>query len=209
MRLINLLLLTLLFSHSSWAYYSLMDTAELVEEGKYNANVETQFITDGADGMNLLGRFDSRLSNDTSYRVEAGFGVVDFNVAAFYKWAPIPDTKSQPALSVAGGVSIARYEFSDESANDLSLRAHPIISKKFSTDFGIITPYGGIPLGLRTVEGDMDLVAHLTLGAHIKPERFDNISFMAELGFDLAEAFTYLSLGLNLSIDPDEGIRFQ
>ncbi|MCB0391853.1 MAG: hypothetical protein KDD58_11210 [Bdellovibrionales bacterium] len=209
MRLLLILTFGLFCFNSSWAYYSLMDTAELVDEGKYNANVETQFITDGEDGLNLLGRFDSRLSDETSYRIEAGFGVVDFNIAAFYKWAPIPDTDKQPAISVAGGISIARYEFGKESANDLSLRVHPIISKKFKNDFGIITPYGGIPLGLRSVDGDTDLVAHLTFGSSVKPSRFDNISFMAELGFDLAEAFTYLSLGLNLSIDPDEGIKFQ
>ncbi|MCB0356437.1 MAG: hypothetical protein KDD40_05490 [Bdellovibrionales bacterium] len=199
----------LLISPSTWAYYSLMDTAELIEEGKYNANVETQFITDGEDGMNLLGRFDSRLSDETSYRIEGGFGVVDFNISGFFKWAPIPDTNKQPALSVAGGVSIARYEFGKESANDLSLRAHPIISKRFTSDFGVITPYGGIPLGLRTVEGDTDLVAQLTIGTRIDPRRFDNISFMAELGFDLSEAFTYLSLGMNLSIDPNKGIEFR
>lgn len=198
-----------LFSHSIWANYSLMDTAELVEKGKYNANVETQFITDGETGLNLLGRFDSRLSDESGYRVEAGFGVVDFNFSGFFKWSPIPDTGKQPAMSISGGVSLARYQFGNETANDLSLRVHPIISKKFKMDFGDLTPYGGLPLGLRTVEGETDLVAQLTLGIQVKPDKFDYISFIGEIGFDLSEAFTYFSLGMNLLIDPEEGIRFQ
>ena len=59
-----------------------MDTADLVEPDHYNLNVETQFITDGESGMNLLGRFDRRINDESSYRVELGFGVVDFQVAA-------------------------------------------------------------------------------------------------------------------------------
>lgn len=191
------------------AYYSLMDTAELIEEGKYNANVETQFITEGESGMNLLGRFDSRLTEDTGYRIEAGFGVVDFNFAGFFKWSPIPDLGKQPAMSLSGGVSIARYRFGNETANDLSLRVHPIISKKFNMEFGDLTPYAGLPLGFRTVEGESDLVSQLTIGVQVKPNRFDYISFVGEIGFDIDNAFTFLSLGMNLSIDPDQGIRFQ
>lgn len=186
-----------------------MDTAELIGEDTYKANVESQIMTDGDSGINLIGRFDNRLTDDSSYRVEVGFGNVDFNVAAFYKWAPIPDTGNQPAMSVAGGVSLARFRFGGETANDLSLRAHPIISKRFEIEFGDLTPYGGIPIGLRTVEGDTDLTAQLSLGAHVKPNRFKKMSFVGELGFDLSEAFTYLSFGFTLDIDPDSGIRFE
>ncbi len=209
MKILTTLLLSLLISPTSFAYYSLMDTADLVPEGIYNTNVETQFITDGDSGLNLIGRFDSRLDEETSYRVEAGFGTVDFNIAAFYKWSPIPDTKKQPALSVSGGVSIARYTFGNVSANDLSLRAHPVASKKFKSDFGLITPYGGIPLGLRTVEGNTDLVAQLTIGVKAKPRRFKHMSFIGEIGFDLTDAFTFLSLGFNLAVDPDKGFVFE
>jgi hypothetical protein len=199
----------LIFSQNSFAYYSLMDTAELIEDGHYNANIETQFITDGESGVNLIGHFDSRLNEETGYRIEAGFGVVDFNLAAFYKWSPIPDTETQPAMSISGGVSVARYTFDKKSENDLSLRIHPIISKNFNTYLGLMTPYGGIPIGLRTVDGDMDLVAQLTLGSQLKPLRFKNMSFMGELSFDLKEAFTYIGISMNLNIDPQEGIKFE
>ena len=206
----HLIALTIvLFSFTSHAYYSVMDTADLVEKDLYDAQIEGQFITDGESGLNLLGRFDGRLTEETGYRVEAGFGVVDFNLAGFFKWAPIPDTGKQPALAVSTGFSIARYKFGTETANDLSIRAHPIASKKFDMDFRTLTPYTALPLGLRTVEGDMDLTAQLVIGSKVKPERFENMSFIGELGFDLAEAFTYLSVGFVLSVDPEQGLQFK
>ncbi len=209
MKIVVSLIFIILTTFNAQAYYSLMDTAELVEEGKFNSNIETQFITDGESGLNLIGRLDSRLTDETGYRIEAGFGVVDFNIAAFYKWAPIPDTHKQPAISISGGVSLARYKFGNETANDLSLRAHPIISKNFQMDFGQLTPYGGIPMGLRSVDGNTDFIAQLALGTQIKPREFKNMSFLGEIGFDLNEAFTYISLAFQLGIDPEEGIRFE
>jgi len=189
-----------------------MDTAELPKEGIYNLNVETQFITDGDSGLNLLGRFDSHLTSDSSYRVELGFGVVDFQVAGFYKWAPIPDTGNQPAMSVSGGVSLAHTSVgtgsSKKSVNDLSLRAHPIVSKKFEQQFGRLTPYASLPLGLRTADGSTDLTAQLAIGSFLKPTKFKNMSFAMEIGFDLSNTFTYFSLGFTLNMDPAEGLVF-
>src|SRR5690606_13854627 len=111
----------------------------------------------------------SWLSDDSNVRGIIGFGTTDFQVGGFYKWVPIPDVEGQPAIGFAAGVLYARTE----GLNDLSLRFHPLISKQYQIDWGEITPYGSIPIGIRSIDGETDVPVQAVIGAELKTSHWD------------------------------------
>ena len=198
------LIAALLFSHQVMAYYTTMDTADLVPEGKYHVGAELQFVTDGDSGVNAIGRFDGRLSDESAYRAEVGFGVTDIQLAGYYKWAPIPDTRKQPGMAILGGLSFAR----NSSINDLSIRVMPIVSKKYRANMGDFTPYASLPVSIQSIDGNTTLPIQLTLGSQLKTRHFKNVVFMGEISFNLKDAFTYFSLGVVINADKENGLMF-
>lgn len=194
----------LFIATNSMAYYTTMDTADLVPEGQYKVGAELQFITSGDSGVNALGRFDGRLNDESGYRAEVGFGVTDLQAAGYYKWSPIPDTGKQPGIALMGGLSFAR----NSSINDLSVRAIPIVSKKFRAELGDFTPYASLPISIQSIDGETNLPIQLTFGSQLKTGHFDNIVFMGEISFNLKDAFTYFSLGVVINADSENGLMF-
>lgn len=188
----------------SWAFYSTMDTGEVLEQGKYQIGAETQFITNNDSGANLIGRFDGGISEEAGFRGEVGFGTTDLHLGGFFKWVPIPDYQDQPAIGITSGLVFAEYS----GHSELSVRFHPIVSKGFTTEFGKITPYGSIPFGLRSYDNDTDVPVQLTGGSELHFNEIPLWRFKAEVGFDLNDAFTYISLGASLDFDAENGIRF-
>lgn len=187
------------------AYYSTLTTGDLLERGNYEMNVETQFITDDDSGVNLVGRFDSWLSEDSNLRAVLGFGTTDFQVGGFYKWVPYPDVEGQPAIGLMAGLLYA----STEGLDDISVRVHPFVSKKFEIELGEITPYGALPFGIRSMDGETDVPVQAVIGAELKTVNLEKIRFMGEIGFDINEAFTYVSLAASLQWDEENGIQFK
>lgn len=192
----------------SQAYYSTMDTGELQTGNDFKLNLETQFVSSGDEGINFNGRIDTALTDDTNLRGLIGFGTTDFQVGGYLKWIPIPDIDNQPAMGLLGGLNYARFE--DE--NDVSLRIVPLASKKLSFEFGQLTPYAALPFGLRSYADETDVPLQLELGSEIKinnlHEDLKNLSFMFEVGFDLVDAFSYISLGVNFQGDLEKGITW-
>lgn len=195
----------LFFTPQAWAFYSVMDTGDLLDPGHYRVGAETQFITNEDSGVNLVSRFDMGLNEDSNLRAELGFGTTDLHLGAFYKWIPIPDYEQQPAIGFSSGVVFAQYS----GHTELSLRFHPIVSKGFEVEFGKITPYASLPFGLRSYDDDTDVPVQLALGSDLYFSQLDLWHFKAEIGFDLSEAFTYISFGATLDFDEENGIRFR
>ncbi len=196
--------LSSLSSPAAWALYSTMDTGDLLETGEYQAQISSQFMTQHSSGINIVGRFDSHFDPDANLRAIVGFGETDFQLGAFVKWMPIPDFQRQPAMGLLMGLLYAR----DNDEDELNLRFHPLISKRFTAEFGDLTPYGSLPFGLRSRDGKVDFPLQVVVGTDFKPYQWDNLSVRLELGFNLAEAFSYVSLGLVLQIDEEKGIQF-
>lgn len=188
------------------ALYSVMDTGDLLPEGQFRANLETQLITDHDDGVNLMGRFDSWFNDDSNVRGVVGFGTTDLYLAGFYKWVPYPDAEGQPAIGISAGLAYARYEIEDETLGELSLRFHPIISKKFVVEMGELTPYGSLPFGLASRDGDTEFPVQAVGGVEWKTSQWQKLTFSAEVGFNVNEAFSYFSLGAQLYFDWENGI---
>lgn len=185
-----------LFSFSAHAYYSVMDTGEIMDPGRYKVTPEIQFLTEGG-GANLGANFDMGLNDETGLRGQVGFGDTQFFAAGFFKYMPFPDVDKQPAIGFNAGLVYAR----DAGDADYTLRVEPLVSKKFTPDFGAITPYASIPFGWQhrsadKYAGDKDnLTLQIAIGTQVDLKTLPNWGLMAELGFDINKTFGYVSFG--------------
>ncbi len=201
-----LVTITLLFSFQSHAWLSVMDTADLIDGDDYNITTELQFVSEDDTGANFNAKFETSFMNEFSLNVEIGFGHFDFFGGAAFKWAPVPDIAGhQPAMSIAGGIY---YTVADER-NILTLRAEPIISKKFDSHYGVFTPYASLPLNFLSFDSETDFATQLVVGTHFQERTIENFTFFAEIGFDLSDAFNYFSFGLLFKFDKQYGFIWE
>lgn len=194
----------------SMAYTTVMDTGEIMPAGQYKMTGETQFITNDDSGMNLSGRFDAGINEEMGFRGQVGFGKTDFFMGGMFKYMPFPDTDTQPAVGFNAGLLYAR----DRGINLTTIRFEPLVSKHFDTTFGALTPYASLPIGILTGEKNIDgssssdLQMQIAFGTQIKTNQWKNVQFMTELGLDLKDAYSYISLGLILYYDPAQGVQW-
>jgi hypothetical protein len=199
-----LVLAVFLVSTQAQAYFSTMDTGEILPTGQYKLGVEPQYISDPG-GLNVNSFFDAGVSEDSNIRVVAGVGSVSFNTGLFYKWVPIPDYGDQPALGIMAGGTWARYR----NENYPSLRFHPIVSKAFEGGIGKFTPYASLPFGITAGPNKNTFPFQLVAGTDWKPTFFEKIHFMTEIGLNLNEAFSYISFAGVIYFDENEGFKFK
>lgn len=197
-----LLLLPAVMSSTAHAYFSTLDTGDVTGVGRYRTILEPQFIVNKYDGVNLVGRFDTGITADQAVRAIVGFGEVDFQLGAMYKWIPFPDAAGQPAIGGSAGAMYARVA----GETEFSLRFHPLVSKRFETEVGDLTPFVSLPLGLTSRDGDTFVPVQLAVGTEWKTLNWENLRFMTELGLNVSKAFSYLSFGLVYEFD-DAGLR--
>lgn len=184
------------------AYFSTIDTGELIAPEKYQAILEPQLILNKHDGFNMIGRFDTGLTEDSSVRGVLGVGKVDFQLGGFFKWVPFPDVGKQPAIGLETGALLARVN----SQSEFSVRLHPLVSKAFQTEVGDLVPYGSLPLGV-TFRSDKTFVpVQIVGGSEMRPLNWPRVSFFAELGLNLTESFSYISGAIAYRFD-DTSLR--
>lgn len=194
-----------LFSQSNaLAYFSTIDTGELVAPGEYQVSFEPQYIFTRFSGMNAVARFDTGINDASSVRGVLGFGTVNFQLGGFYKWVPFPDTETQPAIGGEVGAFIARVP----QGTEYSFRFHPLLSKRFETEVGDVIPYGSIPLGVTSRPDKTVLPVQLVAGTEFRPLNAKNLSFFGEVGADVNEAFGYVSVAAAWRFD-DNSLRGQ
>lgn len=177
------------FSANTYAYFGTVTTGDMLVPGQYSGGLETQFVTNEDSGANLVGHFEGALNEDFNYLAELGFGTTDFHSSARLKWVPFPDVDRQPAIGLIGGLGYSQYDDSSE----LSFRIQPIVSKKFVTDIGDLIPYVSLPVGVRSYDDETFSPVQLVFGAELKTLYFKNLTFFGEVGFELSDAFTYIS----------------
>lgn len=186
----------LFFGGTANAYYSVMDTGEIMAPGRYKLTPELQFITDYGNA-NAGANFDIGLNDESGLRAQVGAGDTDFYLGGFYKYMPYPDVDNQPAIGFNAGVVYAR----DEDASDFTVRFEPIVSKKFEGDWGSVTPYGSIPIGFQHrsaaqyVDDHNNITIQVAAGAQVDVKQIPDWGFLAEVGIDLNKTFNYLSFG--------------
>ena len=200
-----------LLSRSSSAYYSTADTGEILKPGHYDVGAEAEFITDHGSGANGVAKFDAPLSDETQARAMIGFGSTNFQLGGFFKWIPIPDLRSQPAIGLIGGAIFARTNNDlSQSKNYMTFRVAPIISKTFFAEQSEFTPYASLPVGMRIGDGKTVFPVQLAIGLDLKTHHLDNFRWRVEGGFDLTnKAYSYISLNAFLTFDEEHGIEFK
>lgn len=186
----------LLLSLSAHGYYSVLDTGEIMPAGRYKLTPELQFLS-APGGANVGAHFDYGLSEDTALRAEFGFGTIDFYGAGYFKYMPYPDIDNQPAIGFNAGLTYA----SDTGYSELTVRLEPLVSKKFNVDFGAITPYASLPIGIQRRAGSKyasdrnNLAMQLAFGTQVDLKTVENVGLMVEVGIDLNKAHSYVSFG--------------
>ena len=193
------------------AYYGVLDDGEILESGKYKLTPDLQALTRNG-GLNLGITADMGFQEDFGLRALAGFGKTDVYGGVMFKWMPIPDIESQPAIGVNVGLVYGKAgDFSD-----LSFRAEPLISKRIVVDQTVITPYASIPVSIRTskssnefIKDRNDVAVQMVLGSQLQVEAYKNLQFIAEIGLDLEKAPGYVSLGAVFYIDRENGFSLQ
>ncbi len=204
------LFLIFLISPLAQAYYSVLDTGEILQPGHYDMSLEGEFVTNNGRGANLVGRFDAPLSEETQVRAMVGFGTTDFHFGALFKWIPVPDLKRQPAIGLIAGGIFARITDDRSSNTYLTFRLAPLISKTIAISGGELTPFASLPLGIRTGASRVDGPVQFAVGTEYKTNHLENFKFRGELGFDLNnKSYSYVSLNAILLFDEEHGIVFK
>lgn len=188
-RQFNLLLSfsVLALSLPSHAYLTTLESGRI--PGPFEAGILPQIrLSDGA-GFNIAGVVDSGIDQETSVRAVIGGGKNEFFTSVAYKWIPIPDFDSQPAI----GAKFEGVYLRDQGENTLGIRAHPLVSKDFETDFGKITPFASIPLGWFTGKDTSFVATQIVAGSEWTPPDYPQWNLAAELGINASRAFSYIA----------------
>ncbi len=186
---LGIVLSMLLLAAQAEAYFSTLDTGELVAPGQYQVSVEPQFIFQNHNGFNAVARFDTGINDSSSVRGLIGIGKVDFEIGGFYKWVPFPDLETQPAIGGMIGATIARVN----SDTEYNLRFHPLVSKRLESEIGDVIPYASLPIGISARPNETVVPIQLVAGAELRPLNTPNFTFFAELGANVNDAFGYFS----------------
>ena len=189
--------LVLLVSTLAHAYYSTMDTGELVNRDAWKAMLEAQGVFNRYDGANVVGHAETGLTPESSVEGLLGFGTTDYQLGGFYKFVPFPDVEGQPALGGKAGFILAHVDHKEEA----SFRFHPLISKQLDTDIGKVTPYASIPFGITIRGSDTYCPVQIEAGAEWKIPDNENFRVSGELGINLNKSFSYISIGLAYLFD--------
>lgn len=206
----NSALLLAFLGSTCWAgYYDVLDTGEVMPKGSYKVTTDAQVITD-LGGGNVGGKFDMGIDDQFGARALAGFGTTDYYMGGLFKWMPVPDIEGQPAVGGNIGLTYAKWHDGTET----TFRFEPLVSKKFNVQGAVITPYGSLPMGLRmynssTHDNSTLLAFQLVAGAQVQVEQWKNLQFMAEVGLNLDNAFSHISVAAVWYFDDQNGFELK
>ncbi|MGE4133151.1 MAG: hypothetical protein AB7F86_16030 [Bdellovibrionales bacterium] len=183
------------FGTSAHAYYSIMDTGEALTD-RYKLTGEAQLLTDRGGG-NASARFDVGINEEWGFRGLAGFGKIDMFFGGFAKWRAVEETEDMPLFALNAGLVYVK----NDGVRDLILRLEPLASKKFDLEGIVLTPYGSLPIGIRSSDADPGkndedaITLQLVAGAQLHIKEWEYVDFLTEIGVELNEAPTYISVG--------------
>jgi hypothetical protein len=190
-----------LLAESSFAYLSVNETAELVKKENYRLGLVPQIYLSNGSGSNYGAFFDMYVDDDVNARFVIGGGETDFWTSASAKWVPFPDYDQQPAIGLRGQLTFAR----DKNLSFYNFQITPIFSKIVDSSVGKLNPYVGVPVTLIYSNSTTTTAAQFAVGT----EWIDRLDFQlgAELGINLTNTTSSISLHLNLPFDENKGFR--
>jgi hypothetical protein len=164
---------------------STLDHGTVIPAGTYRGILELQ----GANGLNVVGRMDMGINESTGVRALLGTGAMALQWGLYYKWVPIPDYAKQPAIGLLGGFTFTRVE----NTSAVTLKVHPMFSKRLKSDIGDVIPYVSVPVGIRVADGKTTVPVQLAIGAELQANSLNKFSLWIEGGANVSNAEGYIS----------------
>lgn len=195
--ILTALTLTLITGANAFAFMELGESGDVGGQGAYRVGLMPQVRTSDGSGANITGFFDAGLNDETSARAWLGSGDTDLLIGGTVKWIPIPDYNNQPAI----GGRVGAFFFRQSSDSFSVFRFDPMISKKFETDIGQLTPYAAVPIMFVNHNSSSNTELQLTVGSEYVHPDVKKIRFGAELGFDMHDSFSYVAAYLSIALD--------
>ena len=191
----------LLSAPSGFAYLSINETGELLQEGDFRLGVLPQFYLSDGGGSNLGAFLDLYTAPAINSRFAIGGGSTDFWAQASAKWVPFPDYQRQPAIGFRGAFIYAR----DVNINFYNFQITPIISKITDSEYGKMIPYVGLPVTIIYADNKSKTAMQFAIGNEwvIDP----GFQVGAELDLNLSNTTTAISVHLNFPFDGQIGYR--
>ncbi len=191
------LTLVLFLTTQTQAFLTVQESNEIAPVGKYKLGIEPQVRTSNGSGSNVTGFFDAPVNEELSLRALVGTGDTDLVTGGSVKWVPYPDWENQPAL---GGKASAIF-WREANQSYFTYRFEPIVSKKFETKIGTMTPYGALPVMFTTGDGTTVTAFQLAGGVEYLNPKADNMTFGVELGTSMKDSFSYISGYVTIFVD--------
>lgn len=185
------------------AYLGQLETAEILPSGHFSLGLTPQFRLSDGGGFNAGAFVEMPFDNSSQGRVEIGGGDTDFWSILTTKWIPFPDVDNQPAMGVRGGVGFAR----ENSNNFLHLIIGPILSKKYMIDYGLLTPYLGLPITFTSAKSENTVGSQLVFGSEFQANDVQTYRVGGEIALKLSESFTSLSFYISFPFDEVKGYK--
>jgi hypothetical protein len=166
--------------------YSTLDHGNVTPPRTYRGMLELQ----GATGLNVVGRMDMGIDESSGVRAILGTGATALQWGLYYKWVPIPDYRKQPAMGLLGGFTVTQMD----GKSAVTMKVHPMISKRLTSDIGDVVPYISVPVGIRFSDGKTTVPVLLALGAELQANYLNKFSLWIEGGANISNAEGYISL---------------
>lgn len=189
-----------LLTQTSFAYLSLSETGELINEGHYRIGVVPQLLLANGGGSDMGVFFDLPVDSDMNSRFMVGGGNTDFWTSASIKWVPYPDYDKQPAIGLRGSFIYAR----DGNANFYNLQATPILSKMVDSQWGRMIPYIGLPITVVYGTASATLMQFVVGSEWVERKDFQ---LGVEFDLNLSKTTSALTFHINFPFDGNTGFR--
>lgn len=162
----------------------LVRSAEGFSQNTYELMLSPAYaLADSKGGMYLSSELRMQPSQDIGAGFGFGAGELGFNFGAYATWYVLPDTSSQPAFSILGGLYFNKVI----QQNFFVVKVAPTVSKTFKTGWGGVTPYAGLPLapsfGLGNAQNEFTMKA--SVGSEFLFRDLQGLRFWMEFGVGL------------------------
>jgi hypothetical protein len=146
-----------------------------------------------------LAYLNSEIRYQASEEIGVGFGFgsgeLGFNFGPNMVWNVIPDTSTQPAFALAGGIYLNRVM----GQNFFVVKINPMISKVIRIDAEKIIPYAGLSFSpsFALTMPQTQFGIKTTIGTQLEFSGMGGMRLWAEFGLGVVNSFHEIVIGLS------------
>ncbi len=183
------------------AFLTLSESTEIINPGNYRIGLAPQVRMSDGGGFNAGVYVDGHLPDAMNWRAMIGGGETDFFAQGSVKWIPFPDYDRQPAMGGRMTVFYAR----DSELDFTGIQLAPMVSKNVDTDWGVMTPYLGLPISFISAKNNNKTALQLAIGA--EKDLANDRQMGAEFNMSLNDAVTSLVVYFTFQFDDSKGYK--